>query len=75
MSPIPPNKQSLCSVSFDSDDTETIGMQTSFCHVFKMLVYLEEDRSLLWLDPIEEKMLGWEEAGQPDGEGGTDFFP
>ena len=50
-------------------------MQTSFCHVFKMLVYLEEDRSLLWLDPIEEKMLGWEEAGQPDGEGGTDFFP
>lgn len=31
------------------DDTEAIGMQTSFCHAFKMLVYLEEDRRLLWL--------------------------
>lgn len=50
-------------------------MQTSFCHAFKMLVYLEEDRSLLWLDPVEEEMLWWEEAVQPDGEGGTDFFP
>ena len=72
--PYPLNKQSFCSVSFDSGDTEMIGMQTSFCHVLKMLVYFEEDRWLLWLGPIEEEMLGREEARQPDEEGGTDFF-
>lgn len=47
-------------------------MQISFCLVFKMLVYLEEDRRLLWLDPVEEEMLGWEEAGQRR-EGQTSF--
>lgn len=75
LSPIPRTNRVFCSVSFDSDDTEAIGMQTSFCHAFKMLVYLEEDRRLLWLDPVEEEMLWWRKLGSLMGREGQTSFP
>lgn len=36
---------------------------------------MEGNRGPLWLGPVEEEMLGWEEAGQHEGEAGTDFAP